>query len=258
MKTIIELENISVIRGRKKILSNIGWTVEPGQHWALIGANGSGKTMLLKIITGYEWPCSGEVRVLGQTFGQVNICQLRKHIGLVSSAIEQKISVKDRAIDIVVSGIEGWLGLYRSFTKAEYRRADRVLKMLNAEVASNQLFETLSQGEQQKVLIARALINRPKLLILDEPCVGLDPGARRRLLSDIGAMAELKTAPTIILVTHHIEEIDGWISNVMLLKSGRMMSQGAPKAVLNSKNLTELFNFPCQLKHTAGKWRLEM
>ena len=164
----------------------------------------------------------------------------------------------DRAIDVVASGIDATLGLYRDFSKEEYRRATKALKILKADAFADQLFETLSQGEQQKVLIARAMVSRPKLLILDEPCVGLDPAARQRFLMDIGDMARLKTAPTIILVTHHIEEIGDWINEVMLLKAGKVMAQGSPKTVFNSKNLTQLFAFPCKAKYTARKWSLTM
>jgi iron complex transport system ATP-binding protein len=259
MKTaMIELDNLDYIRQGHRILSGIHWRIEAGQHWALMGANGSGKTTLLKIITGYDWPTSGQVRVLGRQFGETNIPELRKHIGWVSAAIEQKLLAYDRAIDVVASGIDATLGLYRPFTKQEYGRASKALKTLKAGGLAEQRFQTLSQGEQQKVLIARALVGRPKLLVLDEPCVGLDPGARQRFLVDIGDMARLKTAPAIILVTHHIEEIGDWIHEVMLLKKGKVMARGCPKKVFNSKNLGQLFDFPCKSKYTVGRWTLVM
>jgi iron complex transport system ATP-binding protein len=258
MKTIVKIDCVDYIRQGHTILAGINWLIEAGQHWALMGANGSGKTTLLKIITGYDWPTSGAVKVLGKQFGEINIPELRKHIGWVSAAIEQKLPAYDRAIDVVASGIDASLGLYRSFSKAEYGRAVKALKVLKAGGLAEQRFETLSQGEQQKVLIARALVSRPKLLILDEPCVGLDPGARQRFLVDIGDMARVKNGPTIILVTHHIEEIGDWISQVMLLKEGKVMAAGGPKTVFNSKNMTQLFDFPCRAKYTADKWRLLM
>jgi iron complex transport system ATP-binding protein len=259
MKTaVIELDTIDYVRQGHKILSGIHWRIEAGQHWALMGANGSGKTTLLKIITGYDWPTTGAVKVLGKQFGQTNIPELRKHIGWVSAAIEQKLPINDRAIDVVASGIDASLGLYRTFTKEEYRRAKKALKILKADAFAEQMFETLSQGEQQKVLIARALVSRPKLLILDEPCAGLDPAARQRFLVDIGDMARLKTAPTIILVTHHIEEIGDWINQVMLLKNGSVMAAGNPEKVFTSENMTRLFDFSCQPKHGVGGWRLVM
>ena len=251
----VELDNISFVRQGRSILSGVNWRIEKGAHWALMGANGSGKTTLLKIITGYDWPTMGHVTVLGRTFGQCDIRELRKHIGWVSMAIEQKLPVSDKALDIVASGIEASLGLFRVFTDKEYQQAHQALAALRAESIADQRFEILSQGEQQKVLIARALISRPQVLILDEPCAGLDPAARHRFLQDIAHLSQLETAPSIVLVTHHIEEVGNWINNVLLLKAGQVMAAGSPDTVLTSDNMTKVFDFPCTVERTAGGWR---
>ncbi|MGH2270964.1 ABC transporter ATP-binding protein [Anaerohalosphaeraceae bacterium U12dextr] len=253
---VIELSNVHFIRQDKTILSGINWRIAPGEHWAIMGANGSGKTTLLKIITGYEWPTFGQVTVLGQRFGQTNLRELRKLIGWVSSSIEQRLPAEDKALDIVVSGIEASLGLFRTFTAAEYDRAMESLVMLKAQAIAHQCFGTLSQGEQQKVLIARSLINRPRVLILDEPCAGLDPAARVHFLKDLEHFAAMAQAPSMIMVTHHIEEIGPWTTGVLLLKGGRMMQSGTADEVLNSKNMTELFDFPCEVKQNKHRRHL--
>ncbi|MBN2512272.1 MAG: ABC transporter ATP-binding protein [Sedimentisphaerales bacterium] len=253
---VIELSNIHFIRQNKTILSGIDWRIAPGQHWAIMGANGSGKTTLLKIITGYEWPTFGQVSVLGQRFGQTNIRELRKLVGWVSSSIEQRLPAEDKAIDIAASGIEASLGLFRTFTDAEYEQAMQALGMLNAQVLARQRFGTLSQGEQQKVLIARALVNQPRVLILDEPCAGLDPAARVRFLKDLEHFAGMVQAPSMIMVTHHIEEIGPWTTGVLLLKEGRIMQSGTADEVLNSKNMTNLFEFPCEVKQNLTRRHL--
>jgi iron complex transport system ATP-binding protein len=258
VRAVIELEDVYFIRQGRAILSGVNWRIETDQHWALIGANGSGKTTLLKIITGYEWPTSGQVKVLGKQFGETNIPELRKHIGWVSAAIEQKLPTQDRAIDVVASGLEASLGLFREFTPQEYSRAEESLKILKANTYARQSFGTLSQGEQQKVLIARAMVNRPKLLILDEPCAGLDPAARVRFLRDLEHLAAMPDAPAIIFVTHHIEEIGGWMNQALLLKDGRVMAAGSPETVFTSENMTNLFDFPCHTNGTPGRWCLVM
>lgn len=252
---VVELNNVSYVRQGRMILSGVSWRIEKGSHWALMGANGSGKTSLLKIITGYEWPTMGNVTVLGRSFGRCDIRQLRKHIGWVSMAVEQKLPTGDRALDIVASGIEASLGLFRTFTEDEYRRAAEALAALRAESIAQQRFSVLSQGEQQKVLIARALIHKPQMLILDEPCEGLDPAARHRFLQDISHLAQLENAPTIVLVTHHIEEVGSWVRNVLLLKSGQVMAVGSPEAVFTSENMSKAFDSPCMVEACAGRWR---
>ena len=248
MQTIVKLKNVTFERGGRTILDEISWTIEQGQHWALLGANGSGKTTLLKIITGYEWPTSGSVEVFGQRYGDCNLPELRKHIGWVSMAIEHELPEDDSSVEIVASGLEASVGLYRDFTEHELKLAQEMLVKVNAQNCAAQKFGTLSQGEQQRVLIARALINRPSLLILDEPCVGLDPAAKERFLSDLSRLANRPDAPTMVVVTHHIEEIDPWISWVMVLKNGEVLSSGRKTDTLNTVTLSRAFGMDMLVK----------
>lgn len=239
-------------------MSGINWTIEAGQHWALLGANGSGKTTLLKILCGYLWPTFGSVRVLGRQFGVCDVRQLRKLIGWVSSAMLQQLPGQDCAVEIVASGLEASIGLYRDFTSAEFDKAAQLLAHLGAGYIAGQRWDTLSQGEQQKTLIARALINEPKLLILDEPCLGLDPASRQRFLADLDAFAASPYSPTMVLVTHHIEEVRPWIQRVLLLKGGKVLAAGTPKTTLTSALISELFDCPCTVVKRHKRYDLNI
>lgn len=256
MSNIIELNGISYRRGEKIILDGIDWKIVAGQNWALLGANGSGKTTLLKIITGYDWPSEGTVSVLGNEYGKCLIQDVRKTIGWVSSNISTKIPYYDTAIEIVVSGIEASMGLYRHYSDAEFDRATAALEMLSAGYFANQKFTTLSQGEQQRVLIARALINKPRLLVLDEPCAGLDPAAKETFLKDLETMVNHPDSPGIIFVTHHIDEIRQWISNVMIIKAGQTLASGVTNEILNDDNLSKAFGCKCCVSNVNGRYSL--
>ncbi len=245
---VLRLSDIGFRRGERQILSGICWTIKPRQHWALLGANGSGKTTLLKIVTGYEWVSQGSVEALGQVFGECDLRTLRKSIGWVSSALVHNLPGRDTGENVVLSGLEASIGLYRDFTAEERERARHTLALMGAEHLAGQHYELMSQGEQQRVLIARALVNEPTLLILDEPCAGLDPAARDHFLSDVGRLAQRPQAPTLILVTHHIEEIHPWISHVLILKDGRILATGPKETVLTSAHLSTAFNFNCQVR----------
>jgi iron complex transport system ATP-binding protein len=257
MKTIVKLENIRFERDDRTILKNISWTIEKNQHWALLGANGSGKTSLLKIITGYEWPTEGSVQVLGQSYGKCNLRELRKHIGWVSSALEHKLPEKDSAIEIVASGLDASMGIFRDIAKNELELALDSLAMVNAQACAQQKFGILSQGEQQRILIARALICRPSLLILDEPCSGLDPAARVRFLSDLSRLADCPDAPAIVVVTHHIEEIEPWINRVMVLKNGEILSSGLKTEVLTTEILSRALDMEMPVKKEGLRYYIK-
>ena len=257
-EAVVELENVCFCRKERQILSDVSWRIEAGAHWALLGANGSGKTTLLKILTGYEWPTFGTVRVLGEQLGICDVGRMRKLIGWVSSAMTQRLPVQDTAADVVASGLDASIGLYRHVTDEEYERSLAVLKHLRAESIARQDYGTLSQGEMQKVLIARALVAEPKMLILDEPCIGLDPAARQRFLKDLATLAQSDAAPTIILVTHHIEEIDPWIRNVMLLKDGKPLAQGQPDEIITSERMQDLLECSCSVFRQGNEFLLRV
>jgi len=244
---IIALRDVSFTRRQTPILRGVNWSIEPRRHWALLGPNGAGKTTLLKIITGYEWPTTGEVAINDRTLGSFDLRAVRKTVGWVSNALEKDLPGQDNGLAIVLSGFEASMGLYRDFTKAEESQALRALELMACSHLAQRQFGILSQGERQRLMIARALVIEPEILILDEPCVGLDPAARAAFLHDIARLCRLEQSPTLVFVTHHIEEIGPWIPNVLLLKEGRTLDQGSREAMLTSDHLRELFGFPCRV-----------
>jgi iron complex transport system ATP-binding protein len=252
--SIIRLDDVAFRRGDRQVLSGVSWAVGSGENWAMLGPNGSGKTTLLKIITGYEWVSDGEVQVLGQTFGQCDVPALRKTIGWVSSAIEHRLPEYNTAEQVVLSGLEASIGLYREFTTAERAAARNIMELLGCPETADQRYETLSQGERQRVLISRALVSRPALLILDEPCSGLDPVARELFLDDLERLTAQAGAPALVLVTHHIEEIGPWITHVLALRAGEVVAAGRKPEILTPQTLERAFGRRCTLTQADGRY----
>ena len=240
MTPIIELQNIYLYLGKTQILKDISWNIEKGDHWALIGPNGAGKTSLLKIISGSLWPSSGKVKVLGKEFGKADLRELRKKIGWVSSFLTEKIPQNEDIIEIVVSGKFASFGVYEKITKNDRKKARGLLKLMNCDYIIGRSFSVISQGEKQKVLIARALMAEPLILLLDEPCISLDMEARNSLLKSLSKLCK-EADTTIIYVTHHIDEIVKEIDNALLLRNGKVFMQGKKKKILNTKNLGRMF-----------------
>ncbi len=251
---IIDVNKVSWQRD-KWILKDVTWQVNPGEHWCMVGLNGSGKTSLLNIINGYIWPTSGTVSVLGKKFGEYDLRELRKEIGWVSSSLQQKLYGNETAVQIVLSGKFASIGLYERIDEKDLEEAVNLLTFLGCGSLVNQTYDTLSQGERQRVLIARALIASPNLLILDEPCTGLDIFAREQLLETIGKIANQPDAPTLIYVTHHIEEILPCFHHTLLLKDGAVFKSGLTIEILTSEVLSKFFDVPVKAeKHNQRIW----
>jgi iron complex transport system ATP-binding protein len=247
---IISLKNIVWEQDEKKILNQVSWDVQKGEHWALLGLNGSGKTSLLKMITGYQWPSSGEVSVLGERFGNTNIPELRKKIGWVSSSLDEQFQTRlsDTAIEVVLSGKFASIGVYEKVTKEDFEKAHDILTQFKIEHLFDRPISHLSQGERRRVMISRALISSPRLLILDEPCNGLDIYAKEELLSTIENMSTTPDGPTILYVTHYIEEIVPSISHALLINSGEVIASGPKHATLTAESIERTFQVPVSLE----------
>ena len=239
---ILNIIDASCKRDNIYILKNINWTVQPGEHWAIIGLNGSGKTSLLKLINGYIFPSEGEVTVLGKRFGEYDYRELRKSIGWVSSSLQEALYPGETVAEIVISGKYASIGLYEKPEDTEFDKAHNLLEQFGCAGLGKRMYYTLSQGEKQKVILARALMSSPKLLILDEPCTGLDIFARENFLSLIEEIGAGKDSPCMLYVSHHIEEILLVFSHSLLLKKGSVHSQGIKDDILTELNLNDFFN----------------
>ena len=252
---VIDLQNISWVRQGKQILTDVSWQVNRGENWCLVGLNGSGKTTLLNILTGYIWPSTGSVTVLGQRYGTVKLPEFRKRIGLVSSSLQQRFYGHETAEEVVMSGKFATIGLYDGVEADDEQRARELLVLFGCEKLIGRQYHTFSQGEQQKVLIARALMASPDILILDEPCTGLDLLAREQVLAMISDIASKPNAPTLIYVTHHIEEIVPCFTHTLLLKEGTIFETGATEQVLDAEALSRFFGVPVEVHERENrKW----
>lgn len=253
MKHVIELEQVSWSREGKAILKQINWKVKSGEHWAVLGLNGSGKTTLLNMLNGYIWPSQGAISVLGQRFGTVDIRELRKMIGWVSSSFQERIRPNDSAQEVVISGKYASIGLFVQPTEADGEAAVQLMEELGCGHLVDRKYQTCSQGEKQKLLIARALMAKPKLLILDEPCTGLDFLSRENLLSSIHTLTTKKDIPTMIYVTHHTEEILPVFSHTLLLRQGQIFGQGETGQVLHSETMSSFFETKVKVDWREGR-----
>jgi len=257
IKPLIDARQLKVERSFV-ILKGIDWRVEPGEHWAVLGANGSGKTTLLQTLTAYVTPTSGEMHLCGETYGQANWPELRRRVGVVSTALLQRIGGGETALDAVISGHYAMLNFWGKPTKDDTTRARGLLRRTGIARLAEREWRYLSQGERQRVLIARALMARPALLFLDEPAAGLDPVASEAFLAMVERLCRAKDGPAIVLVTHHVEEIVPAISHVLLIKNGRVLASGEKRKVLTSANLSATFGAEIKLRSRDGRYRLEL
>lgn len=250
----IELRHVSFLREGRAILSGVSWRVPFGQHWAVVGANGSGKTTLLEMLAGYLWPTEGRVWTLGRELGTVDLRQVRRRIGWVSSALGGLIRPDQTARQVVLSGAFGSTALFDRPSAAQSAGAGRLLDLVGLSERGDSPFGILSLGEQQRVLIARALLSRPALLILDEACAGLDIAAREHVLASVEQLAEAHPRMSLLFVTHHIEEIPPACSDVLVMKAGKVLAHGPKDRVLTGRILSDAFGVPIRVHRAGERW----
>lgn len=244
---LIDVDNVSCKTGHKYLLRNVSWKVKSGEHWVVFGMNGSGKTTLLSIIAGFKHFTSGTVKVFGQEFSNLNVLEIRRKIGWVSSSFFDKYYSKESALNIVLSGKNGILALDFNITLEDVRKAKHLLRELRLGDKINYSYDMMSKGERQNVLIARALFSNPEILILDEPCTGLDVYNRSYLFSTIEDLARKKEL-SIIYVTHYAEEIISLFSKGLLLKSGSVFAKGNTEELFTDKMISAMLEYPVQIK----------
>lgn len=243
----LSLTNVSLERQNKKLLNNVTWQVNKGEHWAILGLNSSGKTSLLKLITAEYWTSQGSMEVLGNQFGGTDISNIRTKIGIVGSFIAERLSPHMLAEKIVLTGKYKSSILYTEYGEKELEEARQMLISIGGEHLLGRIYASLSQGEKQLLLIARSLMESPEILILDEATSGLDLFAREKLLTQIEQITSLPNAPTIIYVTHHAEEITRSFTHVLLLKKGNIIAKGPKNKVLTEEILSDFYDQPVSI-----------
>ena len=248
---IISIRNADLVFGDRKILSGINWEVRRGENWFILGANGAGKTSLTRMLLGLVWPKYGaEITVLGNRFGSCDIFGIRKRIAWVSPFLQNWTSSRWNALEVVVSGLDGTIGLYRKILPHERIRALHMMEILDSAKLADKPFEVLSSGEQVKILIARAMMTEPEIMILDEACVHLDIKSREFLLESVDAFARKPTSPSVIFVTQRIEEILPVFEMGLILKDGSILASGPRKEILSEVILSDAFGIGVKLHHS--------
>jgi iron complex transport system ATP-binding protein len=254
--SVIDLSIERFTRDDVDILRRIRWRVEPGEHWIVLGPNGAGKSSLLSIVAGYEWPSLGEVSVLGETYGRCDMRALKERIGWVSTSLFSWLPERQSAREVAATGIHATIGGWHELSPQDLIQADDALRRIGGYAFRNKPYGVLSHGEKQRVIIARALVTDPDLLLLDEPCAGLDPGTRERLIADVDRLCATPGGPTLVLVSHHVEEIPAHATHGLLLKEGHTLAAGALHEVLTDALLSDLYDFPCRIRAGAGRYWL--
>lgn len=254
----IQMRDVSVVRSGVTILADINWAVPRGHYVALLGPNGSGKTTLTRVMTGFMWPSSGEVSVLDRTLGHTDVRELRQHIAIVDPSERFGVDGSMTTDQVVLTGFFATLYLYETGTREQIERAQMLLDTVGLSHRREHRFATLSTGEQRRCLLARALVETPPVLILDEPTSGLDIYAREHLLATIEQLRQHPDPPTIVMVTHHVEEISPDADQVLLLKQGRIAAQGTPAHVISPESLTDVFGCRVYVQKRSGRYWLEV
>ena len=254
-KPVVEIKDLTV-RYDKIVLKKVDWKIQRGEQWVLLGSNGSGKTTLLMSMAGYVTPTKGDV-IVGDE--DVAWSDLRKRIGVISASIAQKIDPSETVFEVVLSGKNAMINHWGKIPREDRKAAKKALRKVEVEHLRNRPWGVISQGERQRTLVGRALMCKPKLLILDEPCAGLDPVARRDFLDFVDRLASRKKgAPTLVFVTHHVEEIIPSITHVALLGDGQFVDKGPLDETLKTGNLRKTFGENVSLRKPGGKYRLKV
>jgi iron complex transport system ATP-binding protein len=255
MSAILELSDISVRRGDRVILGPLNWQVLEGERWVILGPNGAGKTTLLQICSSLIHPTTGEINILGEKLGKVDVFELRTRIGLTSSALVEQLPPDELVMDVVLTAAYAMLGRWQEkYDLWDESRAMALLTALGVRELGERFFGSLSEGEKKRVQIARALMADPELLLLDEPASSLDLGGREDLLRRIESLSKDPLAPATVIVTHHIEEIPVGTTHALLLREGAVVAQGEVASVITDQNLTQAYGLAITVQNEGGRF----
>jgi iron complex transport system ATP-binding protein len=256
MPVVLDIQNVSVLRDEKPILSNINWQVEEDQRWVIIGPNGAGKTTLLRLAASQIHPSSGEVSVLGEKLGSTNVFDIRTRVGFASSALASHIPNTETVLNAVMTAAYAVTGRwFEKYDTMDERRALRVLGEWRLGELADRKFGTLSDGERKRVQLARAVMTDPELLLLDEPVASLDLAARETTIQILGEYAKAPAAPAMVIVTHHLEEIPAGITHALLLSEGKIFAVGKIHETITSDKISEAFGVAIQVGLDYGRYR---
>ena len=252
---VLCLSGVGVVREGATLLADVDWTVREGERWVLLGPNGAGKTTLVQVAAAALFPSSGTVELLGERFGRTDLGELRTRVGLSSAALTDRVPPGEKALDVVVTAAHGVLGRWReAYDTSDVSRACSLLGRVGMRAFADRRFGSLSEGERKRVLLARALMTDPELLLLDEPAAGLDLGAREALLRLLTRLAEDVDAPPSVLVTHHVEEVPVGTTHALLLARGRVVAAGPVAEVLTGELLGRAFGLPLVVESRGGRF----
>ena len=256
MSRVLDFNNVTVLRDKKPVLSNVDWQVESDQRWVIIGPNGAGKTTLLRVAASQIQPSTGTAIVLGQTLGKVNVFELRTRIGFASNALSSHIPNSETVLNSVMTAIYAVTGRWNEeYDEIDVRRAMRVLNEWHLSELADRAFGTLSDGERKRAQIARSVMPDPELLLLDEPVASLDLAAREQTISLIGAYASEPAAPAIVMVTHHLEEIPEGFTHALIFSGGQVHAAGPIQQTLTSDKLSGAFGVSISVELVDGRYR---
>ncbi|MEV5840150.1 ABC transporter ATP-binding protein [Nocardia sp. NPDC052112] len=252
---LIDFTDVTIRRSGHTLVGPVTWQVELDERWVVLGPNGAGKTSLLRMAAAEVHPTSGIAHLLGEVIGKTDVSELRPRIGWSSAAVASRIPRDEKVSDLVVSAGYAVLGRWRErYDDVDTDRAIDMLESLGAEHLSDRTYGTLSEGERKRVLIARAMMTDPELLLLDEPAAGLDLGGREELVERLGDLASDPDSPAMVLVTHHVEEIPPGFTHGLLLNEGAVVAQGLLPDVLTAENLSEAFRQSIALDRVDGRY----
>ncbi|GLJ78850.1 ABC transporter ATP-binding protein [Microbacterium imperiale] len=255
MPQVLDFSDVVVRRNARNIVDGVDWTVTGDQRWVVLGPNGAGKTTVLQLAASLLHPTSGVVEILDERLGRTDVFELRPRIGFASSAMARRVPPEETVLDVVLTAAYAVLGRWREdYEDIDERRAMRVLAEWKLDGLAERTFGTLSDGEQKRVQIARAVMTDPELLLLDEPTASLDLGAREELLALLGGYAQAPTTPAMIMVTHHVEEIPVGFTHVLLLREGRAVAAGPLAETLTAENLSTTFGLPITVTSDGGRY----
>lgn len=255
MEPVLEVRNVEVTRSNKRILGPLSWQVYEGQRWVILGPNGAGKTTLLQLLAALIHPSKGEVRILGERMGSVDVFELRPRIGFTSSAMMDLLPHEERVMDVVLTSAYAIAGRWQEdYDLWDESRAKALLTTFGVRELSERILGTLSEGEKKRVQISRALMSDPEVLLLDEPAAGLDLGGREDILARITQYTSDEHSPVTIIVTHHIEEIPAGTTHALLLKEGQVLFAGPITETLTSQNIEKVFGVDVNLSFDGKRY----